>query len=139
MPLLFFRKLFLCPRIGLVTKNGILMVEYANQLRAAGKDLVSAAVEVGRICFLPIVMTSLAMVAGSLPLALAAGAGAQTRQPLGWAVVGGLLFSTVFTLLITPVFYMLITGLADKLGLRTIPPKIEFAEEKDLGPAHGSI
>lgn len=120
--------------IGLVTKNGILMVEYANQLRAAGKDLVFAAVEAGRIRFRPIVMTSLAMVAGSLPLALAAGAGAQTRQPLGWAVVGGLLFSTVFTLLITPVFYMLITGLADKLGLRTIPPKIEFAEEKDLEP-----
>ncbi len=120
--------------IGLVTKNGILMVEYANQLRAGGKDLIFAAVEAGRIRFRPIIMTSLAMMAGSLPLALATGAGAQTRQPLGWALVGGLLFSTVFSLLVTPVFYMLITGLADKLGLRTIPPKIQFEEEKDPEP-----
>lgn len=120
--------------VGLVTKNGILMVEYANQLRAAGKDLLHAAVEAGRIRFRPIVMTSLAMVAGSLPLALATGAGAQTRQPLGWAVVGGLLFSTFFTLLVTPVFYMLITAAADKLGFRTIPPKIEFEEEQDMEP-----
>ncbi|WP_124951348.1 efflux RND transporter permease subunit [Sulfuriferula thiophila] len=124
--------------IGLVTKNGILMVEYANQLRAAGETLMHAAIEAGRIRFRPIIMTSLAMIAGSLPLALATGAGAQTRQPLGWAVVGGLMFSTVFSLIITPLFYLLITGLADKLGLRTIPPKISFTEEKDMEHTDGS-
>jgi multidrug efflux pump len=108
--------------IGLVTKNGILLVDYANRLRVRGKELAEAAVEAGKVRFRPILMTSLTMVVGSLPMALATGAGAQSRQPLGWAVVGGLLFSTVFTLLITPVFYLLITGLAERLGLKTVPP-----------------
>lgn len=108
--------------IGLVTKNGILLVDYANRLRVQGMELAEAAVEAGKIRFRPIVMTSLTMIVGSLPLALASGAGAQSRQPLGWAVVGGLLFSTVFTLLITPVFYLLITGLAERLGMKTVPP-----------------
>jgi multidrug efflux pump len=108
--------------IGLVTKNGILLVDYANRLRLRGKELAEAAVEAGMVRFRPILMTSLTMVVGSLPMALATGAGAQSRQPLGWAVVGGLLFSTVFTLLITPVFYLLITGLAERLGLKTVPP-----------------
>jgi multidrug efflux pump len=116
--------------IGLVTKNGILLVDYGNQLRASGHDLVHAAVEAGKIRFRPILMTSLAMIMGSLPLALATGAGAQSRQPLGWAVVGGLVFSTVFTLMVTPVFYILITRAADRLGLKTIPPRIEQVREK---------
>ena len=109
--------------IGLVTKNGILLVDYGNHLRAEGHDLIHAAVEAGKIRFRPILMTSLAMIMGSLPLALATGAGAQSRQPLGWAVVGGLVFSTVFTLMVTPVFYILITRLAERLGLKTIPPR----------------
>jgi multidrug efflux pump len=110
--------------IGLVTKNGILLVDYGNHLRAEGHDLIHAAVEAGKIRFRPILMTSLAMIMGSLPLALATGAGAQSRQPLGWAVVGGLVFSTVFTLMVTPVFYILITRLAERLGLKTIPPRV---------------
>jgi multidrug efflux pump len=116
--------------VGLVTKNGILLVDYGNQLRANGYDLVHAAVEAGKIRFRPILMTSLAMIMGSLPLALATGAGAQSRQPLGWAVVGGLVFSTVFTLMVTPVFYILITRAADRLGLKTIPPRIDLVQEK---------
>jgi multidrug efflux pump len=116
--------------IGLVTKNGILLVDYGNQLRAGGSDLVHAAVEAGKIRFRPILMTSLAMIMGSLPLALATGPGAQSRQPLGWAVVGGLVFSTVFTLMVTPVFYIVITRVADRLGLKTIPPRIELVREK---------
>ena len=108
--------------IGLVTKNGILLVDYANRLRVRGMELAEAAVEAGKVRFRPIVMTSLTMIVGSLPLALATGAGAQSRQPLGWAVVGGLIFSTIFTLLITPVFYLMITGVAERLGLKTVPP-----------------
>jgi multidrug efflux pump len=108
--------------IGLVTKNGILMVDYANRLRAQGEALIEAAVKAARIRFRPILMTSLAMIMGGLPLALATGPGSQSRQPLGWAVVGGLIFSTLFTLLVTPVFYILITRLAERLGFKTIPP-----------------
>jgi hypothetical protein len=65
-----------------------------------------------------------------VPLAMATGPGAQSRQPLGWAVVGGLVFSTVFTLMVTPVFYIVITRLADRLGLKTIPPRIELVQQK---------
>ncbi len=115
--------------IGLVTKNGILLVDYANRLRMQGMELAAAAVEAGKVRFRPIVMTSLTMIVGSLPLALATGAGAQSRQPLGWAVAGGLLFSTIFTLLVTPVFYLLITRLAEKLGLKTVPPGAGWIEE----------
>ncbi len=74
-------------------------------------------------------MTSLAMIMGGLPLALASGPGSQSRQPLGWAVVGGLVFSTLFTLLVTPVFYILITRLAERLGLKTIPPAEDSARQ----------
>jgi len=109
--------------IGLVTKNGILMVDYANRLRAGGEALIRAAEKAAEIRFRPILMTSLAMIMGGLPLALATGPGSQSRQPLGWAVVGGLVFSTLFTLLVTPVFYILITRLAERLGLKTIPPQ----------------
>jgi multidrug efflux pump len=108
--------------IGLVTKNGILMVDYANRLRAGGEELIRAAVKAAQIRFRPILMTSLAMIMGGLPLALATGPGSQSRQPLGWAVVGGLVFSTFFTLLVTPVFYILITRLARRLNLNTLPP-----------------
>jgi multidrug efflux pump len=116
--------------VGLVTKNGILLVDYGNQLRARGEALVHAAVEAGKIRFRPILMTSLAMIAGSLPLALATGAGSQSRQPMGWAVAGGLFFSTFFTLLITPVFYILISRLAERIGLKTVPPKVSLVREQ---------
>jgi len=115
--------------IGLVTKNGILMVDYANRLRSRGEALIQAAVKAAKIRFRPILMTSLAMIMGGLPLALATGPGSQSRQPLGWAVVGGLVFSTLFTLLVTPVFYILITRLAERLGFKTIPPEEDPARQ----------
>jgi multidrug efflux pump len=116
--------------IGLVTKNGILMVDYANRMRAGGEALIRAAVTAAKIRFRPILMTSLAMIMGGLPLALATGPGSQSRQPLGWAVVGGLVFSTLFTLLVTPVFYILITRLAERLGFKTIPPEEDPARQE---------
>ena len=104
--------------IGLVTKNGILLVEYTNQLRLRGMQVVDAAIEAGRIRLRPILMTSVATVAGALPIMLGLGAGAQSRRPLGYAIVGGVLFSTVLTLFLIPVAYVLMDGLVQRVRAR---------------------
>jgi multidrug efflux pump len=91
--------------IGLVTKNGILIVEFANQRRHHGLGLVEAVQDAAASRFRPILMTSLATVLGTLPIALALGAGAKSRMPMGIAVVGGLLFSLVLTLYVIPAMY----------------------------------
>ena len=91
--------------IGLVAKNGILLVDYANTLRRRGYSKVDAIIESGRTRFRPIMMTTLAMVAGMLPLALAFEPGSQVRQSLGVVVIGGLLSSLVLTLVLVPVMY----------------------------------
>jgi hydrophobe/amphiphile efflux-1 (HAE1) family protein len=97
--------------IGIVTKNGILIVEFANQKRKAGLRIGEAAFEAAASRLRPILMTSLATMFGALPIALALGAGAQSRVPLGIVVVGGLLFALILTLFVIPVMYIL---LADK-------------------------
>ena len=94
--------------IGLVTKNSILIVEYSNQLRRQGKDVFDAVSNAAAIRLRPILMTSFATVFGVLPIAIGIGAGAESRRPLGIAVVGGLIFSTFLTLLIVPVAYTLL-------------------------------
>ncbi len=91
--------------VGLVTKNSILIVEFSNQLRAQGKDVYTAVVEAATIRLRPILMTSFSTVFGVLPIALALGAGGESRRPLGLAVVGGMLFSTFLTLVLVPVLY----------------------------------
>jgi multidrug efflux pump len=95
--------------IGLITKHGILIVEFANQLRSKGLDAAEAVVEAATLRLRPILMTTGAMVLGALPLALAKGAGAEARQPIGWVIVGGLALGTVFTLFVIPTAYMLLT------------------------------
>ncbi len=104
--------------VGLVAKNSILLVDYANRAQAKGADLVTAARDAGRTRFRPILMTSVTSILGALPLVLATGAGAETRQPIGAAVVGGLLFSTVFTLLIIPAVHVMVRGAGDRLSRR---------------------
>ena len=94
--------------IGLVTKNSILIVEFANQLREQGKPVMDAVVEAATIRLRPILMTSFATIFGVLPIAIGFGAGAEARQPLGLAVVGGMFFSTFLTLVLVPVVYMLL-------------------------------
>lgn len=96
--------------IGIVTKNGILIVEFANQKRKLGLNSRVAAFESASARFRPIVMTSLATLFGALPIALALGAGAQSRVPLGIVVVGGLLFSLMLTLFVIPVTYIVISS-----------------------------
>ncbi|MCL2644431.1 MAG: efflux RND transporter permease subunit, partial [Betaproteobacteria bacterium] len=94
--------------IGLITKHGILIVEFANQLRATGKDVLESVVEASVLRLRPILMTTGAMVLGAIPLALATGAGAESRQQIGWVIVGGLLLGTFFTLFVVPTVYTLI-------------------------------
>ncbi len=95
--------------IGLVTKNGILIVEFANQRRMRGEDILTATVEAAAARFRPVLMTSLSTILGILPIALALGAGSASRVPMGVAVIGGLAFGTVLTLLVVPAMYTYIT------------------------------
>ncbi len=91
--------------MGLVTKNAILLVDFANQARARGSDRRRALIDAGETRLRPIVMTTLAMIFGMLPIALAIGAGAEFRAPMARAVIGGLIASTLLTLVVVPVVY----------------------------------
>jgi multidrug efflux pump len=97
--------------IGLVSKNSILLVEYANQLKAKGLGSIEAVLESGRIRLRPILMTAVATIIGATPIAFGVGAGSASRRPLGYAIVGGLLFSTVLTLYLVPVVYVMLDAL----------------------------
>lgn len=96
--------------VGLITKHGILIVEFANQLREQGRDLMQATLEASVMRLRPILMTTGAMVLGAVPLALATGAGSESRQQIGWVIVGGMTVGTIFTLFVVPVVYSLIAS-----------------------------
>jgi multidrug efflux pump len=96
--------------VGLISKHGILIVEFANQLRAHGHDKFDAVLESASLRLRPILMTTGAMVLGALPLAIASGAGAEARHQIGWVIVGGMSFGTVFTLFVVPVVYLILSG-----------------------------
>ncbi|MEZ4973144.1 MAG: efflux RND transporter permease subunit [Cyclobacteriaceae bacterium] len=96
--------------IGLVTKNGILIVEFANQRKSQGLQLMDAVVGAAESRFRPIIMTSLSTVLGILPIALALGAGSESRVSMGIAVIGGMLFATVLTLFVIPAIYTYFSG-----------------------------
>ncbi|MBC6368889.1 efflux RND transporter permease subunit [Algoriphagus sp. AK58] len=102
--------------IGLVTKNGILIVEFANQRKAQGMDIHEAIYGAAVARFRPILMTSLSTILGILPIALALGAGAESRVPMGAAVIGGLTFATVLTLFIIPAIYTYLTSKQGRLA-----------------------
>jgi HAE1 family hydrophobic/amphiphilic exporter-1 len=91
--------------MGLVTKNAILLVDFANQAREKGSDRRAALIDAGELRLRPIVMTTLAMIFGMLPTALALGAGSEFRAPMAHAVIGGLITSTLLTLIVVPVVY----------------------------------
>jgi multidrug efflux pump len=96
--------------IGLVTKNGILIVEFANQRKAQGMGVKQAIIEAAESRFRPILMTSLSTVLGILPIALALGAGSESRVSMGIAVIGGLIFSTILTLYVIPAIYTYVSS-----------------------------
>ena len=115
--------------VGLVTKNAILLVDFANQERARGTELLLALRRAGSTRFRPILMTSATAILGAVPLVIPMGPGAESRAAIGTAVIGGLLFSTVFTLVMIPVFHYGVVRIAERLGLNTVPPRIEFETE----------
>ena len=105
-----FSQIGLIMLIGLVSKNGILMVEFANQRKLAGLDKFAAIRDSAASRFRPILMTSLSTILGILPMVFATGAGAESRISMGVAVAGGLIFSTFFTLYIIPAMYSYISS-----------------------------
>jgi HAE1 family hydrophobic/amphiphilic exporter-1 len=94
--------------IGLAAKNSILIVEFAEQLRARGHSVIDAAVEAARIRLRPILMTSLAFILGVMPLVLATGAGQEGRHSVGTAVAGGMVFATFLNIIFIPILYVLV-------------------------------
>jgi multidrug efflux pump len=91
--------------IGLISKHGILIVEFANQQQEQGRDRISAVIEAASLRLRPILMTTGAMVLGAVPLAIATGAGAESRHQIGWVVVGGMTLGTLLTLFVLPTVY----------------------------------
>jgi multidrug efflux pump len=105
--------------IGIITKNGILIVEFTNQLRDRGMEKIDALVMACSLRLRPILMTSAATVLGALPLAIATGAGSESRSAIGWVIVGGITLGTVFTLFVIPVAYTYIVGERPAAGEET--------------------
>ena len=120
--------------VGIMAKNGILIVEFANQLRDQGQSVRSAITEASAIRLRPVMMTMIATILGGVPLVLSFGAGAEARAALGWIIVGGLGLATLTTLYVTPVAYLLLAGLStprafeeqrlvDELAAAGAPPR----------------
>ena len=135
-----FSRFGLIMLIGLVAKNGILIVEFANELQLEGRSAARAAFEAATLRFRPILMTSISTILGAFPLAVATGAGAESRNPLGLVIVGGLGLSTVITLFVIPIVYILmdeaclrLTGRGSASGLKRaaeIGREVEAAERE---------
>ncbi len=111
--------------VGLITKHGILIVEFANQLREQGMEMVDALVQAAAQRLRPILMTTGAMVLGAVPLAISTGAGAESRQQIGWVIVGGMSLGTLLTIFVVPTMYTLfarrsVPG-ANKASAREVP------------------
>ncbi|MBI1396142.1 MAG: MMPL family transporter [Betaproteobacteria bacterium] len=132
-----YSRIGLVMMVGLITKHGILIVEFANQLREKGYGLVDAVKESATLRLRPILMTTAAMVLGALPLARATGAGAESRQAIGWVIVGGLLVGTLLTLFVIPTTYTVVLGLNEWLR-RVLRIKPADRDESDHhGAPHG--
>ena len=102
--------------MGLVAKNGILLVDFTNQEKAKGADVRHALVEAGRERFRPILMTTIAMIAGMLPIALASGSGAEVKNGMAWVIIGGLTSSLILTLIVVPAGYLMVDWAKDGIN-----------------------
>jgi HAE1 family hydrophobic/amphiphilic exporter-1 len=122
--------------IGLAAKNAILIVEFAKRLREEGHSIVEAAAEAGRLRLRPILMTAFAFILGVVPLMIATGAGAASRQSIGTTVFGGMLAATILTLIFVPVFYAVIESFRERRGGTDSPHATDGHRlEPKAGPA----
>jgi HAE1 family hydrophobic/amphiphilic exporter-1 len=126
-----FSMLGLVMLAGLVAKNGILLVDYSNTLRARGFPLHEAVLESATVRFRPIVMTTISMIAGMMPLALGLTEGAEFRKSMGTVIIGGLLSSLFLTLFLVPVVYTWIMSRVDNAAKRRLERKIRLAAQGD--------
>src|SRR5678815_3433332 len=113
--------------VGLVAKNAILLVDYTNHLKEKGHNTIDALIESGRTRLRPILMTTIAMVIGMLPLALASGAGAEWKNGMAWALIGGLTSSMLLTLVVVPVVYVIIDKIKERFTRKTVEKQPETA------------
>ena len=123
-----FFKIGMITIIGLAAKNAILIVEFAVELRQAGKTLRDATIEAARLRFRPILMTSFAFIMGVVPMAISTGAGANSRHAIGTGVIGGMLFATILGLLMIPVFFVVVRRM---LGDKMDEPSKEWLEKQE--------
>lgn len=133
--------------VGIMTKNGILIVEFTNQLREHGAELYDAVLEASKMRLRPILMTSIATIAGAVPLAISAGAGAEARSAIGWVIIGGASLSTVMTLFLVPSIFLLVgrytnprSTIADKLTAMQVQFKDRlgaFGDKDESEKSHG--
>ena len=119
--------------MGLVTKNAILLVDFANRTRRAGASLHDALLTAGQVRLRPILMTTAAMIGGMLPLALGLGEGGETQAPMGRAIIGGVITSTLLTLVVVPVIYTYLDGLAERRRARRTVKQAASGAEHDAG------
>jgi multidrug efflux pump subunit AcrB len=120
--------------MGIVTKNAIMLVDFAIESIARGMDRDAAIIDAGQKRARPIIMTTIAMVAGMVPSALAFGAGGEFRSPMALAVIGGLIFSTILSLLFVPAMFAMmdaLSGVLWRFGKRFIGPSEESPPPSD--------
>jgi multidrug efflux pump len=120
--------------VGLMAKNGILIVEFANQMRDEGRSVYDAVLEASVARLRPILMTSIATICGAVPLAAAHGAGAESREAIGWVIIGGVSFATLLTIFVIPAIYLLLAPFTTPMN--AIAQRLTQME-KDHRAAHG--
>jgi HAE1 family hydrophobic/amphiphilic exporter-1 len=124
--------------MGLVAKNGILLVDFTNQRKAEGAGLIEALVDAGKERFRPIMMTTIAMITGMLPIALASGSGAEVKNGMAWVIIGGLTSSLLLTLIVVPCVYYVIDKLMTRAGGRRRKKLVKkvLQRQMDIKNAH---